>query len=273
MTQLCTMMITADPGIAAHAVGAGLDMLFVDLERDGKAARQGHLDTWKSPHVMADVARLRAAVPDARLMARLNPWSDRSAEEVAAALDAGADALMLPMFRSAEPVLRLRDAMGARAALIPLAETAGALAALPQILQDAVPEQVHIGLNDLALDMGAKFLFQPLADGSLERPCAALRAAGVPFGIGGVARLGAGAVPAELVLGEHARLGSNWVILSRAFHDRADTLATLRNGIDFGAELAALRRCYAAWRRASRPALEKNRAAFRNAVSVASQQR
>ena len=42
-------------------------------------------------------------------------------------------------------------------------------------------------------------------------------AAGMPFGFGGIARIGGGDLPSDYILGEHARLGSQSVILSRTF--------------------------------------------------------
>ena len=45
-----------------------------------------------------------------------------------------------------------------------------------------------------------------------------IKRAGLPFGFGGIARIGEGQLPGELVLGEHLRLGSSSVILSRTFH-------------------------------------------------------
>ena len=266
---LHTMMITADPGIARHVTDAGNDVLFVDLESIGKADRQGHVDSWKSPHVPADVSRLRAAAPDAVLMVRLNPFHDGTGAEIADALARGADALMLPMFRDWQTVARFADLVAGRAQVVPLAETAVALAAIPELLARARPDRLHIGLNDLHLDLGHRFMFQPLAEGLLDAPAAALRAAGVPFGIGGLARLDAGAIPARIVLGEHARLGSSWAILSRSFHDRATTLAELTARVDFAAELAALRACLAGWQAAGPRALAANRAAFRDAVAAA----
>ena len=43
----------------------------------------------------------------------------------------------------------------------------------------------------------------------------------ISYGFGGVARVGTGTLPAECILGEHYRLGSERVILSRAFCDVA----------------------------------------------------
>lgn len=39
----------------------------------------------------------------------------------------------------------------------------------------------------------------------------------MPFGFGGIARIGDGLLPAEKILAEHVRLGSSSVILSRTF--------------------------------------------------------
>ena len=39
----------------------------------------------------------------------------------------------------------------------------------------------------------------------------------MPFGFGGIARIGEGDLPSDHILGEHVRLGSTSVILSRTF--------------------------------------------------------
>ena len=43
------------------------------------------------------------------------------------------------------------------------------------------------------------------------------KAKGIPYGFGGIARLGYGSLPAEKVIAEHYRLGSTCAILSRSF--------------------------------------------------------
>ncbi|BBI65064.1 hypothetical protein HSBAA_63700 [Vreelandella sulfidaeris] len=57
------------------------------------------------------------------------------------------------------------------------------------------------------------------------------------WGVGGVARIGQGELPAETVIGEHVRLGSQWIILSRAFHSGAATSAELLETLDFRQKL------------------------------------
>lgn len=260
------MMITADPGVAAHIVAAGTDVVFVDLEAMGKAARQGHLDTWKSPHGPADISTVRAAVPGAAVMVRLNPLHEGSAAEIDDALARGADQLMLPMFREAAVLARFMELVAGRADVVPLVETARALADMAGIAA-LRPARVHIGLNDLHLDLGQRFLFEPLAKGHLDDAAAILSEAGLPFGIGGVARLGEGLVPAEVVLGEHVRLGSTWVILSRTFHRRTETLDDLEANLDFSTELKALRARYEDWQKATAEEIETNRMTLRSLVA------
>jgi hypothetical protein len=61
-------------------------------------------------------------------------------------------------------------------------------------------------------------MFQPLAQGLLDNVAREAHRCGKRFGFGGIARVGEGLVPAEMVLSEHLRLGSQSVILSRTFY-------------------------------------------------------
>lgn len=254
------LLIVDDDGIARHAADAGVEILFVDLERNGKAERQPGAQNWKSKQTAEDVSRIRAAAPDADLLVRLNPMFDGTAAEVEDALARGADCLMLPMFTRADEVARFQDIVADRAVVVPLFETAASLQEIPEIVRRGAPGRAHFGLNDLHLDLGMRFMFEPLADGVLEEPCAALREAGVPFGIGGVARVGEGILDPAVLLGEHVRLGSTWAILSRSFHRQSTTLTEMTMSTDFLAELTALRDAYAAFEAQSPADLERNRA-------------
>lgn len=253
------LLIVDDDGIARHAADAGVDVLFVDLERNGKAERQPGAQSWKSRQTAEDVSRIRAVVPDRELLVRLNPMHDGTADEVEDALARGADSLMLPMFTRADEVARFQDMVADRAIVVPLFETAASLKAVGEIVRRGAPGRAHIGLNDLHLDLGMRFMFEPLADGVLEEPCSVLREAGVPFGIGGVARVGEGILDPAVLLGEHVRLGSTWAILSRSFHRQSTTLGEMTASTDFPAELTALRDAYAAFGRQSPAELEGNR--------------
>lgn len=211
------MYITKDPRIAALADRAGVDRIFIDLETVGKQLRQGGMNTVQSDHTLADIRAVRPAVKNAELMVRVNPIYDWSREEIEAALAAGADTLMLPYFRTAQQAEQFLSMVGGRARTILLVETPEAVENLDEILSLPGIGECHIGLNDLHLGYGRKFMFELLADGTVDAIAEKFKAHGIPFGIGGIARLGRGTLPAERILGEHVRLGSQAVILSRSF--------------------------------------------------------
>ena len=253
------MLITSAPDVARHAEQCGVDRIFIDMETRGKAERQGHLDTHKSAHGPDDIACVAGALHSAELMARINPPGPELQDEVNAALDAGAERLMLPMFSSTAEVADFVVAVGDRAPITLLVETPAALARLRAWLPLLRPgDDVHFGLNDLSLGAGLRFLFEPLAGGMLDEPAAICRDANVPFGIGGVGRVGQGDVPAEWIIGEHVRLGSQWVILSRAFHGGAANVAELEARLQLADELAQLHRVERAFQAAGDQALHEN---------------
>lgn len=230
--------------MARFAADSGVARLFVDLEIRGKEARQGHRSTVISRHEMADVSAVRAVVPDRELLVRLNPWHGDSSAEVDEALARGADLLMLPMFSRAEEVKAFSDAVGGRAGVIPLVETPEAMDCLEDVLKVPGVQEIYLGLNDLHMALGLRFMFQLLADGTVDRFAEVVRGAGLPFGFGGVARAGEGLLPAELIMMEHARLGSTRAILSRTFHRQAGTVAKIQDNMNFPGELGQLRQAW-----------------------------
>lgn len=217
------MYITNRPEVAQIAEGAGVDRIFVDMEYIGKAARQGGMDTVQSHHTVEDVRSLRGILTRSELQVRVNPVHDATSEypsteeEIDAVISAGADVIMLPFFQEARQVERFLQAVAGRCRTILLFETPQSIANLQEVL--AVPgiDEVYIGLNDLSLGYGMKFMFELLADGTVERICLAFREKGLPYGFGGIAGIGTGPLPAEAILKEHYRLGSSMVILSRSF--------------------------------------------------------
>lgn len=223
--MLKLMYITNRPEVAQIAEAAGVDRIFVDMEFIGKDERQKGLDTVKSHHTPADIRAVKAAVKSAQVLARINPihcalpdYPD-SAGEIEAALEAGADLLMLPYFKTPEEVAEFLSLVRGRAGTMLLVETPEAAARLEEILALPGIDQVHIGINDLSLGLGKGFMFQLLADGTVEGLCLKLRQKGIPYGFGGIAALGGGALPAEYIIREHYRLGSGCAILSRSFCD------------------------------------------------------
>ena len=62
-------------------------------------------------------------------------------------------------------------------------------------------------------------MFELLTEGTVERLCMKFRKRNIPYGFGGIASIGKGAIPAEMIIKEHYRLGSTCAILSRSFCD------------------------------------------------------
>lgn len=217
------MYITNRPEIAQIAETAGVDRIFIDLEYIGKADRQGGMDTVQSCHTLDDVKRISEAITTAELLVRVNPIHDAreayasSEEEIGTAIDNGADIVMLPFFKTVDEVKRFLSAVGGRAKTMLLLETPEAVDIVDNLLCLEGIDSIHIGLNDLSLGYGMKFMFELLTDGTVERLCTKIREKNIPYGFGGIASLGKGMVPAEMIIKEHYRLGSTCAILSRSF--------------------------------------------------------
>lgn len=251
-------MILGDPRIARYVSTRGVSRVFVDLEVLGKQLRQGHLDTWISRHQMSDVASVRSAISFAGLLVRLNPWHSESPLEIESAIAAGADWLMLPMFRRLEELEAFCSVVAGRVPVVPLVETAEAFDLLSEVARVPGVREVFIGLNDLRISLGLKFLFEPLVNGLLDQAADQLNRLGIPWGFGGLARHGEGLLPAEMILGEHVRLGSSRVILSRTFHRMAESLDALKADMDFEAEMKKLDAAEDHWLAASVAELAAN---------------
>ena len=221
--MLNLMYITNRPEIALIAEEAGVDWIFVDMEFIGKDVRQSGLDTVKNHHTVDDVRNVKAAVSKAKVLVRVNPIHEAmtdypsSEDEINGTIAAGADIVMLPFFKTIVEVERFIRIVDGRAKTCLLVETPEAALLLDDILNVDGIDMIHLGLNDLHLALGMKFMFELLSDGTVDRLAAKIKARGIPFGFGGVATLTGGAMPGSMVIKEHYRLGSSMVIVSRSF--------------------------------------------------------
>lgn len=223
--SLKLMYITNQPEIAQIAESAGVDRIFVDMEYIGKEKRQQNMDTVQNHHTLEDVKRIRGAIEKAELLVRVNPIHEKteeycsSKEEIDAVIDVGADVVMLPYFTTVEEVEQFVEMVDGRAKTMPLLESGKALELVDEILEIKGIDEIFVGLNDLSLDLGKKFMFELLSDGTVEKLCFKFKQKGIPYGFGGIASLGKGMLPSEYVIREHYRLGSTCAILSRSFCD------------------------------------------------------
>lgn len=211
------MYITNKENVAKIAEDSGVDWIFVDLEINGKKERQGHLDTVISHHHIDDVKNIKKVLTKAELLVRVNPVYDDSEEEINKVINYGADIVMLPFFKTKYEVEAFIGYISGRAKTCLLCETPEAVENIDAILSVQGIDSIHIGLNDLHLGYSMKFMFELLADGTVEMLCNKIKAEGILYGFGGIARLGQGDLPAEYIITEHYRLGSSMTILSRSF--------------------------------------------------------
>ena len=126
---------------------------------------------------------------------------------------------MLPMWKSSAEVEKFADIVGNRAKKMLLLETKEACQCLEDVLKLGCADEIHIGLNDLRISTGKKFIFEPVADGTVESIFKIIKPYGVPCGFGGFGMPGEGVLLADLIIAEHYRLGSSMAILSRSFCD------------------------------------------------------
>ena len=231
------MYITNQPEIAVIAQNAGVDRIFLDMEYIGKAQRQCGMDTVLCSHTIDDIKNVRKVVDQSQLLVRSNSIYDGSEEEINAIIAAGADVVMLPYFKTTEEVRRFISYVGGRARTCLLVETPEAVDLIDEILMIPGIDEAHIGINDLSIGYGKNFLFEVLADGTVDYLCRKFQEKGIPYGFGGIASLGRGKLSSEYIIMEHYRLKSTIAILSRSFcntekmHDLNAIRSVFNNGV------------------------------------------
>lgn len=215
--MLKLMYITNKPWVAKIAEEAGVDWIFIDMEYLDKAARQGGMDTVQNHHTVEDVKVIKDCLTTSKLLVRCNHIYGGSREEIDAIINNGADIVMLPFFKTVKEVRQFIEYVGGRAKTCLLVETPEAGMLIDEILELPGIDMIHLGLNDMHLALGMKFMFELLADGTVDQLAKKIKVKGIPFGFGGLATLDGGAVPGSMILKEHYRIGSSMVIVSRSF--------------------------------------------------------
>ena len=217
MKSFKLMILADDPVSALEAQKAGVDRVFYDLEYIGKAERQYGRNTVKSNNDINNIPQVREVLSSSELLVRSNPIHAYSQIEIDKAIEFGADIIMLPMVIDHYDVEQFVKMVNGRAKVCIMIETASALARLDKILSVKGVDEIFVGLNDLHISMGLRFMFELLSGGIVEYIAEKCVKANIPFGFGGIARIGEGDLPSDYILGEHVRLNSESVILSRTF--------------------------------------------------------
>lgn len=214
-------LITNNPALANLAEDAGIDRIFIDLERLGKAERQLNRGLFLSDHCFNDIERIRHVLRRAKLMVRVDPLHRGSKVQINNVISAGADLVMLPYFHQLDEALRFLDFVGNNAAAVLLVETRAAAEILAELTRLPGLSEIHIGLNDLSLSFGKPFLYDLIADSTIDGLCETLRSSGLPFGFGGIGSLRRRnlPIPPELILAYQVCQGASRGWLSRSFRE------------------------------------------------------
>lgn len=217
MGFLKLMYITNRVDVALIAEKYGVDRIWIDLETLGKKERQGHLDSVKSNHKIDDIKNVAPKLTTSEMLVRVNPINENSIDEINKVIDAGANIIMLPMWKTLEEVKIFLNIVNNRVKTTLLLETKEGVDILDDVLEYGGFDELHIGLNDLHLSYKLNFMFELLTNGTVEKICNKLKKYNIPYGFGGIAKIGEGTLPSEKIIMEHYRLGSTRVILSRSF--------------------------------------------------------
>ncbi len=214
-------LITNDVAKAEVADSAGIDRIFVDLERAGKPDRQHGRSLFLADHSIHDVQRVRKVIRHATILVRIDSPSFYTREQIDSVIEYGASVVMLPYFHSLEQAAAFVEMVAGRATAALLVETPEAVALLPALCGLPGVGEIHVGLNDLSLALGRPFLFDVVADGTIDRICTILRGCGMPFGFGGIGSLARTDLPLdpESVLAEQVTQGATRGWLGRTFRD------------------------------------------------------
>ncbi len=262
------MYITNNPQVALLAQKYGVDRIWIDLETLGKEERQKNIDSVKSRHSVNDIKTIAPLLNSSEMLVRVNPWNEGSVDEINRVINAGAQLVMLPMWKTIEEVELFIRAVSRRAKTVLLLETKEAADCLDDVLKLNGIDEIHIGLNDLHLSYGLTFMFELLTDGTVESICGKIKKAGIPYGFGGIAKIGEGLLPAEKIILEHYRLGSTRAILSRSFCN-AQLIETIEEvESTFKQNMKKLRDFERVAGKAGLCELEENRKAVRDCVKI-----
>lgn len=254
------IQITNNADLAEYISSCGVQNIMIDIETIGKNERQKNLDTVKSKHKLKDIIEVKKRIQkyNGKIITRINPYYKNSKFEVETSINYGTDYIMLPMFKTAQEVKQIINLVNDRVKLILLFETPNSIINIDSILELNKIDEAFVGLNDLSIAFKLDFMFELLPSSLIEFIVSKFKNKGIPFGIGGISRIGEGTLDSQLILSEHVRLGSTKVIISRSFTNRAENLDELNSNINYKKEIDLLHDKYNKLKKTSLKELELN---------------
>lgn len=250
--------------VASVAESAGVERIFIDLERLGKDVRQKGRKLFLSTHQPSDIALLRRQLTVSKLMVRIDPPHPQMQEQIDFAIESGADYLMLPFFHSVEEAGEFINAVAGRTQTVLLVETNAAVGLLTELVKLPGLSEVHLGLNDLSISRGCRYLFDLITDGTVSELCRILRRARIPFGFGGIGSLSRADLPIDpdLLLACQVHEGATRGWLGRTFRETPVTRLT--------SEIARLQNRVRYWKKADDEWHERMRMRLYSQIGAAS---
>ncbi len=221
-------LFQTDPDKAASALTQGVDTILFDVERQGKRERQNSYDTSISAAPIDTLAEFVAASGISPIC-RIDAWNQTSVRQIEVAIDAGVEALILPMARTLEEIDTFATAVAGRTKIGLMIETLEILKLLREVAHREL-SFVYVGLQDLMIARKERNVFRPLVDGTVERVRNELPQ--VPLGVGGATdpRFGA-PIPFPLLAAEMSRVGADFTFLRRSFLSDVPT-DQIRNAVE-----------------------------------------
>tara|TARA_A100001388_G_C28774050_1_gene505926 strand:- start:3175 stop:3924 length:750 start_codon:yes stop_codon:yes gene_type:complete len=223
-------------------ITAGVSKICIDIERRGKAERQAKRDTLISKHQIEDIAKISERIGIENTICRINPFHEKTYSEIKQSIKLGAGSIIFPYFKEIDEIKFFIDNVNGKAKTIALVETMQSFLRLPNIVNIPGLDQIHIGLNDLSLDIGFENMFEIVELGWMEFLQEKIFKNKIKFGFGGVSTLNDVdcTFPAKRVLNHHVKSNSSAVILSRRFlnncgqnsNSNNDFWSTLENEIN-----------------------------------------
>lgn len=237
------ILISNDLEISSYAYDSGVDIIMIDLEVLGKEIRQKNFNMVQNYHTIKDIELFRKRFPKNKLIVRSNSPKYIHSDEIRDILSFEPDFLMIPFFDKLCEIKNFVDSINqTKTKVLPLFETASSVFRMRDFVDAGIISDYYIGLNDLRLTIGYDFLFEAVSNDIIDYASEIIKTnSNNRFGFGGISRIGTGDLPADLILAEHVRLNSNYVILSRAFHNSSLNIHDMKSKINLPHEIRKLR--------------------------------